>query len=126
VTEIRSATINMALDKALEGNVNHQRVYMTVKVAGGTVDEVKAASKPGGKDRSPRYLARVKSSKLTVTPEALTGEVTIEVYEVKSVTEGTYTFTLDGKVIGSNVAGTFTSKLGDKPARGPAMFNGSF
>ncbi|MGD0898681.1 MAG: hypothetical protein ABR915_12665 [Thermoguttaceae bacterium] len=121
LTEIRSATIKMELDKALEGNVNQQRVYMTVNVTGGKVGEVKVAPK----DRF-HWQARVKDSKLAVTPEAVTGEVAIEVNQARSVTDGTYTFTLDGKVIGSKVAGKFTSKLGDKPARGPAAFNGSF
>ena len=119
--EMRGATIKMWMERALQGKPNRQRVYMTVRLAGGKVGEVKAA----GGDRR-HWKAKVSSQRLTVTPESLSGDVTVEVHDVKSVTAGTYTFTFDGKVIGRNVAGRFTSRLGDKEVRASAMFVGSF
>jgi hypothetical protein len=122
---IRAATINLELERGLNGEVNYSRVFLTISVADGKVKEVKAA---GHDKRFPKWKAKVIDQKLTVTPESLTGEVTIEVSNVLAIAGdagGTYTYTLDGKVIGPKIAGNLTSKLGDK-AREPNVFTGSF
>jgi hypothetical protein len=110
----------MECERALDGQPNQQRVPLTISVANGKVGDVKAAAKD-----SFHWKARTKENKLVVTPEALTGELTIEVYDAQSVTAGVYTFTFDGKVIGNKVAGKFKSKLGEKEIRPAAMFTGN-
>jgi hypothetical protein len=120
-TVVRDGKIKLQLEKALEGDVNQQRVYMTVTVAGGKVTKVEVAPK----DRF-HWSGKVTAQTLTVTAEALTGDVTIEITTARSVTKGVYVLKLDGKVIGPYVAGTLTSKLGDKEAAAPAMLLGSY
>jgi len=113
-------TISLECERALDGQPNFQRVLLNVPVTDGKVGEVKAAAKD-----SFHWKARVKDNKLAVTPEALTGDLVVEVYDVQSVTAGLYTFTFDGKVIGNKVAGKFKSKLGDREIRESAMFTGN-
>ena len=114
-------TVRVELEQAVEGPVVVQRARLSLTVRGGKVGEVQATAL-----WDPRqWKGTVTRHTSSVSAERITGEVTVEVKDPLDVTAGTYTFTLDGKVIGSAVAGRFKSRLGDKEIIASAMFSGA-
>jgi hypothetical protein len=116
----RAGKFEIQLERAITGNPNQQRVIVSFEAdADGKVGKVSA----GPKDAF-HWTGKVKEVKLAFSAGALTGDLTVEVENAKSVDPGTYTFTLDGKVVGTAIAGRFKTMKGDKEIRASEMFSG--
>jgi len=63
--------------------------------------------------KEPRWSGQVKQADLNITDDRVSGTVTCHV-ESKDLVPGTYTFTVDGKIVGNSVYGRVTSRLGDR------------
>lgn len=112
-------TLRLELERAVEGPVVEQRACLIIVMREGKVSQVTAAP------RDPRqWKGVVTAHSLSVSAEAISGQVTVQVNEPLDVKGGAYTFTLDGKVVGSVAAGTFRSTLGDREVSAAAMFSG--
>jgi hypothetical protein len=113
-------TILLELEQAVEGPVVEQRVRLSLVLRDGKVTQVTAEPRDAR-----QWKGTVKEHSLSASAEAVSGEVTVQVNEPLDVTGGTYTFTLDGKVIGSTVAGRCKSKVGGRQVADSAGFSGT-
>jgi len=119
--EMKSGSVQLRLENALTGGRAH---LLRAQVSFGLAN---------GKPRDGRiscfdpwhWRGRVEALKVKLAADALSGEIKATVRSRPgAVSTGTYTFTLDGKVIGSVVAGTFKARLGDRQLEG-GIFTGT-
>jgi hypothetical protein len=116
--------VELRLEKALTGGSAHLcRALLRFALADGKAQRgTIGCAYPFG------WTGKVEALDLAMTPGTLTGEVKVHVDNPGNpgfeVTPGRYTFTLDGKVVGSVAAGTFKSKFGSRDLTG-GVFSGT-
>lgn len=120
VTKISGGTIRASIERALKADKNGQRVNLVIPLVDGKAGSVQATA-----GNSRWWNAAVKESSLVITPESVTGELVLNVTSTSSTSEGTYTLTFNGQVIGSQVAGTCRCRLGDEVISEASVFSGS-
>jgi hypothetical protein len=117
---LESGTVKMRLENALTGDQPHVcMAEVTILLRQGEAKKTTFSwPAPGNKGRF-FWLAQITEADWKLTPHGFTGELAVRITPNRGrVDPGEYRFTLTARRVGSQVAGTFTAKLGDRELPG--------
>lgn len=117
---LESGTVTMRLENALTGDKPHVCIAeVTFDIQNGEVKRTSFGWPAKGNKRGFFWSGLVTAADWELTPHGFNGDIAVRIIPNRgNVDAGEYHFALAGKRVGSQVAGSFTGKLGDRELSG--------